>query len=158
MLIHYFRTYTILVWPGSATVTESLIVDVKKYPICHTRKIHPHPYTGMGVIFLNGPIPASFYLFSSFQYSYQLMLIIIFADDWIRTADHWSRKRPLYWLSHSKCVGAANFFSSTFINCSLITLIDQWSEKIYYQSHNEKTSQGPRTCAYSLSRIQCKMV
>ena len=40
-------------------------------------------------------LPASFSLFSSFQYSKQM-----FADDWIRTADLWCQKRPLYQVPH----------------------------------------------------------
>ena len=31
------------------------------------------------------------------------MFIINFADDWIRTADLWCRKQPLYQLSHNHC-------------------------------------------------------
>ena len=51
----------------------------------------------------NGPVPASFLnLFSYFQYSRQNVHIKI-ADDWIRTADLWCRKRPLYQLSHNYC-------------------------------------------------------
>ena len=30
------------------------------------------------------------------------MFIINFDDDWIRTADLWSGKRPLYQLSHNQ--------------------------------------------------------
>ena len=59
------------------------------------------------LLFLNGPYPTSFSLFSSFQCtvdSKQMFNInIIFADDWIRTADLWYRKRPLYQLSHNHC-------------------------------------------------------
>ena len=52
----------------------------------------------------NGPFPASFSLFSCFQCSWQLtMFNKNFADDWIRTADLWCRKRPLYQLSHNHC-------------------------------------------------------
>ena len=31
------------------------------------------------------------------------MLNINFTYDWIRTADLWSRKRPLYQLNHNHC-------------------------------------------------------
>ena len=31
------------------------------------------------------------------------MINIIFADDWIRTVDLWSRKQPLFQLSHNHC-------------------------------------------------------
>ena len=37
--------------------------------------------------FKNGQFTASFYLFSSFQYSLQLTLNVNFAVDWIQTAD-----------------------------------------------------------------------
>ena len=47
--------------------------------------------------------PGRFSLFSSFQNSWQLIFNIIFADDWIGTADFWNRKRPLYQLSHQHC-------------------------------------------------------
>ena len=59
----------------------------------------------------NWPIPASFSLFSSFQYSWQKIFNINFWDDWIRTADLWSWKQLLYQLSHNHCP----FF--TFICC-----------------------------------------
>ena len=54
------------------------------------------------VFFLNGPFPASFLFI--FVFSTQLTVnkcSINFADDWIRTADLWYRKRPLYQLSHT---------------------------------------------------------
>ena len=54
--------------------------------------------------FFKWTIPGLFYLFSSFQYSCQLMFdIYIFADDWIRTANLWNWKQPLYQLSHNHC-------------------------------------------------------
>ena len=46
-----------------------------------------------------GPFPASFFIF---VFSIQLT-VNNFADDWIRTADLWCRKRPLYQLSHNHC-------------------------------------------------------
>ena len=47
--------------------------------------------------------PTSFSLFSSFQYTgdSKQMFNIIFADDWIRTADLWYWKQLLYQLSHT---------------------------------------------------------
>ena len=45
-------------------------------------------------ILLNGPFLASFYLFSSFQYSWH-NIHIKFADEWIRTTDLLCQKRPL---------------------------------------------------------------
>ena len=53
--------------------------------------------------FLKGPFQASFSLFSSFQYSWQKMFDIIFANYWIWTADLWNWKQPLYQLSHHHC-------------------------------------------------------
>ena len=53
-------------------------------------------------LFLNGPFAASFFFI--FIFSIQLTVnkcSINFADDWIRTADLWYRKRPLYQLSHN---------------------------------------------------------
>ena len=45
-----------------------------------------------------------FSLFSSFQYTVDSkQMFNKFADDWIRTADLWYRKRPLYQLSHHHC-------------------------------------------------------
>ena len=54
--------------------------------------------------FLNGPFPASFFFI--FVFSIQLTVnkcLINSADDWIRTADLWHCKRPLYQLSHNHC-------------------------------------------------------
>ena len=51
----------------------------------------------------NGPFPATF----SFVFSIQLTLYKVqyksFANDWIRTADFWIWKQPLYQLSHNHC-------------------------------------------------------
>ena len=45
--------------------------------------------------------------FFIFVFSIQLTLnncsVYKFADDWIRTADLWCRRRPLYQLSHNHC-------------------------------------------------------
>ena len=46
-----------------------------------------------------GPFPASFFFI--FVFSIQLIVHINFADDCIRTADLWCRKRPLYQLHHN---------------------------------------------------------
>ena len=46
-----------------------------------------------------GPFPASFFFI--FVFSIQLIVHINFADDWIRTADLWFWKRPLYQLRHN---------------------------------------------------------
>ena len=46
-----------------------------------------------------GPFPASFFFILVF--SIQLIVQINFADDWIRTADLWCRKQPLYQLHHN---------------------------------------------------------
>ena len=54
----------------------------------------------LNIFLKNGPFPASFSFFSSFQYtvdSKQMFNIsLIFADDWIWTTDLWYQKRPLY--------------------------------------------------------------
>ena len=54
-------------------------------------------------IFLNGTFSATFSLFSSFQYSWQYIGNIKFADDWIRTAVLWCQKQLLYQLNHNHC-------------------------------------------------------
>ena len=36
---------------------------------------------------------------------------INFADDWIRTADLWYQKQPLYQLSHNHCPSGSKSFS-----------------------------------------------
>ena len=46
----------------------------------------------------NGPFPTSFSLFSSLYYSWWE---IKFVNDWIRTADLWYWRRPLYQLRHN---------------------------------------------------------
>ena len=64
-----------------------------------------------------------FSLFLSFQYSWQYIGNKKFANDWIRTADLWSPKRPLYQLSHNhyptKRNVCSNFigYSSFLDNC-----------------------------------------
>ena len=50
-----------------------------------------------------------FYLFSSFQYNWQLGFIINFANDWILTAVLWYRKWTLYQLSHNHCPDLKSF-------------------------------------------------
>ena len=53
-------------------------------------------------VFLNGPFPAPFFFI--FVFSIQLTVnkcSINFADDWIRTADLWYQKQPLYQLSYT---------------------------------------------------------
>ena len=64
------------------------------------RRIHWPPVFHF---FKNGPFPASFSLFSSFQDSWQ------FAYDWIRTVDLWNWKEPLYQLRHNHCVSLFTF-------------------------------------------------
>ena len=59
-------------------------------------------------VFLNGPFSASFFfIFVFLIHSGQLTIVQyikkFFANDWIRTADHWYRKQPLYQLSHNHC-------------------------------------------------------
>ena len=49
-----------------------------------------------------GLFPASFIFISSFPYSWNYV-DLKFADDWIRTADLWCRKPPLYQLRHNHC-------------------------------------------------------
>ena len=56
---------------------------------------HLSPYAD-STLFFKGPFPASFSLFLSFQYSGQYIGNKKFAEDWIRTADLWCWKRPLY--------------------------------------------------------------
>ena len=54
------------------------------------------------IIFLKWAIPGLFFFI--FVFSIQLTVnkcSINFADDWIRTANLWYRKRPLYQLSHT---------------------------------------------------------
>ena len=65
----------------------------------------------------NGPFPASFYLFSSFQYTVdsKQMSNNLFADDWIRTADLWYWKRPLYQLSHTTTALVTEFLPVEWI-------------------------------------------
>ena len=56
------------------------------------------------ICFLNGPFPASFFYFRfSSQLTAHKCSMQKFADDWIRTADLWCWKRPLYQLSPSHC-------------------------------------------------------
>ena len=54
--------------------------------------------------FLNGPFTASFFFI--FVFSRQLTINVQYkynSDDWIRTADLWCLKWPLYQLSHNHC-------------------------------------------------------
>ena len=63
------------------------------------------------LVFLNGPFPASFSLFSSclFNRVDSKCSLYNFSDEWIRTAGLWNRKRPLYKLSHNRCQQAVLF-------------------------------------------------
>ena len=64
----------------------------------------------------NGPFPASFSLFSSFHYLWQLsMFNKNFVDDRIRTADLWFRTQLLYQLSHKHCPVLYNFLPFRFL-------------------------------------------
>jgi len=52
----------------------------------------------------NGPFPAPFFFI--FVFSIQLTVTLFninFADGWIRAAELWCCKRPLYQLSHNHC-------------------------------------------------------
>ena len=52
-------------------------------------------------VFFKWAIPASFSLFSSFQYTVDSKQMFNFLS--IRTADLWYQKQPLYQLSHNHC-------------------------------------------------------
>ena len=61
--------------------------------------------------FLNCANPGLFSLFSltvCVQYK-------VFANDWIWTADFWSRKRLLYQLSHNHCLNRLSFKLGLFV-------------------------------------------
>ena len=92
--------------------SSAYLVISKKYfcPSCdshlskklHTENCHflatLNRVFGFLLFFLkNDPFPDSFYLFSSFQYSWHRV------HDRIRTADLWCWKRPLSQLSHNDC-------------------------------------------------------
>ena len=57
------------------------------------KKIFP-PNAEIILFLKNGHFPASFSLFSSFQYN--KWSIKFFADDWIGTVDPWNKKQLLY--------------------------------------------------------------
>ena len=64
-----------------------------------------------------GPFPSSFSLFSSFENSWQYIgRYVEFANDWIRTADLWCQKRPLYQLSHNHWLSIFLFIFVIFKN------------------------------------------
>ena len=64
-------------------------------------KVRSHIYFSKKTLGLSRPLSS---LFSSFQQSFLIQLIETkFADGWIRIADLWCLKQPLYQLSHSHC-------------------------------------------------------
>ena len=66
------------------------------------------------------PFRASFYLFSSFQYSWWYFK---FAVDWTPTADLWCQTRLLYQLSHNHCPMYVPLSASTLLGRSLTFLM-----------------------------------
>ena len=76
------------------------------------------------MVFLkNGPFPASFFFIFVFSINSNWQQLTVnkcsvnFANGWIRTADLWYRKRPLYQLSHNHCPIAKHTYCSCFITC-----------------------------------------
>ena len=67
-------------------------------------------------VFLKWAIPGLFFFI--FVFSIHLTVNVQYkflADDWIRTADLWNRKRPLYQLSrHHHCPNFENFYGKYF--------------------------------------------
>ena len=90
---------------------------------------------------LNGPFAASFFFISLFSTQFLAQLIVNkIADDWIRTADLWCRKRSRYQLNHNQCPPSLFIFcsfiilkpttveqSSHFVNCTL------WVQRCHLQ-------------------------
>ena len=67
----------------------------------------------MYIVFKIGAIRGLFYFI--FVFSIQFTVNIVqnnFADDWIRTAELWSRKRQLYQLRHNHC--------PTYLHCFIV--------------------------------------
>ena len=69
--------------------------------LVHSLLLRPHTFGSNPTLFKIGHSRPPFPLFSSFQCSWQYTFNINIADDWIRTADPWSQKQPLYQLSHT---------------------------------------------------------
>ena len=77
-----------------------------------------------------GHSPASFSLLSSFWCSWQYVGNIQFANEWIRTADPWCWKRPLYQLSHNHCPNMILFF--LILNLLIVGRFDVYSIRSLY--------------------------
>ena len=89
---------------------------------------------------LNGPFAASFFFISLFSTQFLAQLIVNkIADDWIRTADLWCRKRSRYQLNHNQCP------PSLFIFCSFIIFkaYYSWAVFPFRQLHSLGTTMSP---------------
>ena len=62
-----------------------------------------------------GPFPASFFFI--FVFSILLIVQLNFADDWVRTADLWCGKRPLYQLRHNHFPWIQSQLEELFFTC-----------------------------------------
>ena len=104
-----------------------VLVVTSKFAQSHVQWIWGFTYLGprlvLTIFFKNGPFPTSFCLFFIFSIQLTAKWILIFADDWIRTADLRNWKRPLYQLSHN----SAHFITFEPWLASLIRLT--WKNK-----------------------------
>ena len=94
--------------------------------------------------------------FFIFVFSIQLTLnncsVYKFADDWIRTADLWCRRRPLYQLSHNHCPSApslmyvivwytiymlhsAKYLMVLDLDGIRTVILDLWSSRLWAANH-----------------------
>ena len=86
------------------------------------------------ICFLNGPFPASFFYFRfSSQLTAHKCSMQKFADDWIRTADLWCWKRPLYQLSYKHCPWDENITIEAFLySCFIHIQVSQCNATSFF--------------------------
>ena len=58
------------------------------------------------------------------------MFNVNFAGGWIRTADRWFRKQPLYQLSHNHCHLMKCFYNVALVGCTIRTDYKRGSNQI----------------------------
>ena len=76
-----------------------------------------------------------FSLFLSFQYTVDSkQMLNKFADDWIRTADLWYRKRPFYQLSHTTTAHSDLFLCHDIEKCNNSYLWNEGLQKVIWPS------------------------
>ena len=89
----------------------------------------------------NLPLPVASFTLSLFLFLYFRLFNIVgstyqFFQDWIRTANHWFRKRPLYQLRHNNCP-CTKLFGPIFSSSSQSATLTPSSSISFHQAEAE---------------------